>query len=78
MFLFGFGGLLAAWSGLFVPSGPDDYGNTILFSLLDNVDGHRHTAIVVVVAVLCAFHCISLRFACAAMLWVIVSLRLSL
>jgi len=54
VFLFGFGGLLAAWSGLFVPSGPDDYGNTILFSLLDNVDGHRHTAIVVVVAVLCA------------------------
>ncbi len=55
VFLFGFGGLLAAWSGLFVPAGPDDYGNTILFSLLDNVNGHRHTAIVVVVAVLCAF-----------------------
>lgn len=54
VFLFGFGGVLAAWSGLFEPSGPDDYGNTILFSLLDNVNGHRHTIIVVVVAVLCA------------------------
>jgi len=41
VFLFGFGGILAAWSGLFVPSGPDDYGNTILFSLLDNVNGGR-------------------------------------
>ena len=57
VFLFGFGGLLAAWSGLFVPSGPDDYGNTILFSLLDNVDGHRHTIIVVVVAILCVLQC---------------------
>ena len=54
VFLFGFGGVLADWSGLFVPAGPDDEGNTILFSLLDNVDGHRHTIIVVVVAVLCA------------------------
>ena len=54
VFLFGFGGVLASWSGLFVPAGPDDEGNTILFSLLDNVDGHRHTIIVVVVAVLCA------------------------
>lgn len=26
VFLFGFGGILAAWSGLFVPSGPDDFG----------------------------------------------------
>ena len=54
VFLFGFGGVLATWSGLFVPSGPNDYGNTILFSLLDNVNGGRHTAITVVVAVLCA------------------------
>lgn len=54
VFLFGFGGVLANWSGLFVPSGPDDYGNTILFSLLDNVNGGRHTIITVVVAVLCA------------------------
>ena len=54
VFLFGFGGVIATWSGLFVPSGPDDYGNTILFSLLDNVNGSRHTGITVVVAVLCA------------------------
>lgn len=26
VFLFGFGGILAAWSGLFVPAGPDDFG----------------------------------------------------
>ena len=66
VFLFGFGGFIAAWSGLFQPSnrpynsqsftplavwrsmileletsplraaGPDDYGNTILFTLLSN------------------------------------------
>jgi hypothetical protein len=41
VFLLGFGGILAAWSGLFVPSGPDDFGNTILFSLLDTVNGGR-------------------------------------
>mmetsp|Transcript_1562 Transcript_1562/g.4619 ORF Transcript_1562/g.4619 Transcript_1562/m.4619 type:complete len:552 (+) Transcript_1562:384-2039(+) len=52
VFLFGFGGILAAWSGLFVPSGPDDYGNTILFSLLDNVNGGRHLGIIVVVSIL--------------------------
>lgn len=39
VFLFSFGGFLAAWSGLFVPSGPDDYGNTILFTLLSNQPG---------------------------------------
>lgn len=66
VFLFGFGGALASWSGLFVPSGPDDEGNTILFSLLDNVNGGRHTIITVVVAVLCvtlpssSFCCLSL------------------
>ncbi|GJP78331.1 hypothetical protein CLOP_g8651 [Closterium sp. NIES-67] len=31
--LLGFAGLLAAWSGVYQPSGPDDSGNTILFSL---------------------------------------------
>lgn len=36
VFLFSFGGFLAAWAGYFVPSGPDDYGNTILFTLLAN------------------------------------------
>ena len=36
VFIFGFGGFLAAWSGLYVPSGPDDPGNTILFSLLNS------------------------------------------
>ena len=41
VFLLGFAGILAAWSGLFVPSGPDDFGNTILFSLLDTVNGGR-------------------------------------
>ena len=39
VFLFSFGGFLAAWSGLFVPTGPDDYGNTILFTLLANEQG---------------------------------------
>ena len=34
VFVFGFGGFLAIWGGLWVPSGPDDPGNTILFSLL--------------------------------------------
>jgi hypothetical protein len=41
VFLLGFAGILAAWSGLFKPSGPDDFGNTILFSLLDTVNGGR-------------------------------------
>ena len=36
VFVFGFGGFLAIWGGLWVPSGPDDPGNTILFSLLDS------------------------------------------
>lgn len=36
VFIFGFGGFLAAWSGLYQPSGPDDPGNTILFSLLNS------------------------------------------
>ena len=35
-----------------MPSGPDDTGNTILFSLLDNVNGGRHTIIMVVVSIL--------------------------
>ena len=39
VFLFSFGGFLAAWSGYFVPAGPDDYGNTILFTLLANSKG---------------------------------------
>lgn len=34
VFLFGFGGFLALWGGLWVPSGPSDPGNTILFGLL--------------------------------------------
>jgi hypothetical protein len=36
VFLFGFGGFLAVWSGLWQPSGPDDPGNTILFALLNS------------------------------------------
>ncbi len=36
VFIFGFGGLLAVWSGLWQPSGPDDPGNTILFALLNS------------------------------------------
>ena len=36
MFLFGFGGFLAVWSGLWQPSGPNDPGNTILFGLLNS------------------------------------------
>ena len=36
VFVFGFGGFLAIWGGLWVPSGPDDPGNTILFSLLNS------------------------------------------
>ena len=39
VFLFSFGGFLAAWSGYFIPTGPDDYGNTVLFSLLANAPG---------------------------------------
>ena len=39
VFLTGFGGLLAAWSGYFVPTGPEDFGNTILFTLLANSKG---------------------------------------
>jgi len=39
VFLFSFGGFLAAWSGYFVPTGPEDYGNTILFTLLANSKG---------------------------------------
>lgn len=39
VFLFSFGGFLAAWAGYFVPTGPDDYGNTILFTLLANTVG---------------------------------------
>ncbi len=35
VFIFGFGGFLAVWSGLWQPSGPDDPGNTILFALLN-------------------------------------------
>lgn len=35
VFLFAFGGYLAAWSGLWTPSSVDDYGNTVLFNLLD-------------------------------------------
>lgn len=52
VFIFGFGGILAAWSGLFKPKDENDLGNTILFSLLDNVDGGRHTIILVVVSLL--------------------------
>ena len=36
VFIFGFGGFLAVWGGLWVPSGPDDPGNTILFALLQS------------------------------------------
>lgn len=36
VFVFGFAGFLAVWGGLWVPSGPDDPGNTILFSLLNS------------------------------------------
>ena len=36
VFVFGFGGFLAVWGGLWVPSGPDDPGNTILFALLNS------------------------------------------
>ncbi len=39
VFLFSFGSLLATWSGSFVPSGPEDYGNAILFTLLANAKG---------------------------------------
>eukprot|EP00271_Cylindrocystis_brebissonii_P017895 TRINITY_DN4869_c0_g1_i1.p1 TRINITY_DN4869_c0_g1~~TRINITY_DN4869_c0_g1_i1.p1 ORF type:complete len:561 (+),score=86.00 TRINITY_DN4869_c0_g1_i1:264-1946(+) len=45
--LLGFGGIIAVWGGVWVPAGPDDTGNTILFSLLGNT-----TWIIVVVAVL--------------------------
>jgi hypothetical protein len=40
VFIFGFGGFLAVWSGLWQPSGPDDPGNTILFALL-NAQGQQ-------------------------------------
>ena len=36
VFLFGFGGFLSIWGGLWVPSGPSDPGNTILFGLLSS------------------------------------------
>ncbi|CAL8463678.1 g3212 [Coccomyxa elongata] len=51
VFIFGFGGFLAVWSGLWQPSGPDDPGNTILFALL-NSQGQQIwiTAIVAVLA----------------------------
>ncbi|KAK9917023.1 hypothetical protein WJX75_000095 [Coccomyxa subellipsoidea] len=51
VFIFGFGGFLAVWSGLWQPSGPDDPGNTILFALL-NAQGQQIwiTAIVAVLA----------------------------
>lgn len=39
VFLFSFGGLLASWAGLFVPVDENDYGNTILFTLLSNQQG---------------------------------------
>lgn len=34
VFLFAFGGFLALWGNVWQPSGPDDYGNLLLFSLL--------------------------------------------
>ena len=34
--LCGFGGFLAFWGGLWVPSGPNDPGSTILFGLLSS------------------------------------------
>ena len=40
VFLFGFGGFLAIWGGLWEPSGPSDPGNTILFGLL-NPEGQQ-------------------------------------
>ncbi|KAK9811347.1 hypothetical protein WJX72_002216 [[Myrmecia] bisecta] len=54
VFLYGFGGFLAAWSGLFVPVDANDYGNTILFSLLDGVKGGRVDWVICIVAVLAA------------------------
>lgn len=39
VFLFSFGGFLAAWSGLYIGTSADDYGNTILFTLLSNTPG---------------------------------------
>lgn len=47
VFLLGFGGLLAAWGNVWVPAGPDDYGNTILFSLFNG-----HTGMLVVAVML--------------------------
>eukprot|EP00850_Spirogloea_muscicola_P006407 SM000030S11416 [mRNA] locus=s30:496242:502221:- [translate_table: standard] len=47
VFLSGFGGFLAVWGNVWQPAGPDDTGNTILFSLL------RHkTWVLVIVSVL--------------------------
>jgi hypothetical protein len=33
---FAMGGLMAAWSGLYYPTGPDDDGSTVFFTLLDS------------------------------------------
>ena len=43
VFTYGFFGLLAAWSGVWVPSGPDDYGNTCLFALLKKYARFAHS-----------------------------------
>lgn len=51
-FTLGFFGVLAAWSGVFVPRDANDFGNTILFSMLENGNGGRPVAITVVVTVL--------------------------
>lgn len=52
VFLLGFGGALAVWSGLYQPADANDFGNTALFSLLNNVSGGRKTGILVVVSIL--------------------------
>ncbi|KAK9858885.1 hypothetical protein WJX84_001389 [Apatococcus fuscideae] len=51
-FLLGFAGLLAAWSGLFIPTGPDDYGNTIFFTLFLNSQREQVVWITVIVGLL--------------------------
>ncbi|KAK9858888.1 hypothetical protein WJX84_006937, partial [Apatococcus fuscideae] len=51
-FLLGFGGLLAAWSGLFIPTGPNDYGNTIFFSLFLNSQREQVAWVTVLVGLL--------------------------
>ena len=45
VFLFGFGGFLAVWSGLWQPSGPNDPGNTILFGLLNSQGQQARTTL---------------------------------